>query len=122
MTEKPSYVRRVLRKFLMNRVAATVGAFLISAVVLFWILGEAAAPYVRGPTGALVISQPADHFGLGLLGMIVVQLLSVVGAAGVAIITWGSFTSRLLPNKPLQPTRAAQPNEKQEPSGNGPRG
>jgi hypothetical protein len=80
------------------KVSATLGAFLIGAVLLSWILGEAAVRYEMWSTGALARSELRDDSGLGLLGVVVVQPLSVVSAAGVAIVVWWSFTARPLPS------------------------
>jgi hypothetical protein len=61
--------------------------------------------------------------GLSTDGAVPVTILSaVVGALMLAgaLVSW--LALRPGPNKPLQPTRAAPPNEQREPSENGPRG
>jgi hypothetical protein len=73
------------------RIAKALAVLLIGVVVFSWIFGEAAVRYEMWSTGAIGRRELADDFGLGLLGMIVVQPLSVIGAAALAIPVWRSF-------------------------------
>ena len=76
------------------RIPATLSTLVIGVLALSWSLGEAAVRYEMLSTGALARDELGDDFGLGLLGMVVVQPLSVIGAAALAIVVWRSFRGR----------------------------
>lgn len=93
------------------RIAATIGTFLLATVALSWLLGEASVRYELWSTSALSRSELPDDFGLGILGMLAVQPLSVIGGAFTAVLVWRSLTAR---------TRAARPNGQGQASRRGP--
>ena len=55
-------------------------------------------------------------------GPLIVRAWAGFALAFGTFLVWALISQSSLPNKPLQPTRAAQPNGQREPTGSGPRG
>ncbi len=73
---------------LTPRIIAVIAVFVVTAIGLYWILGEVAVCYEMWATGASSRMELVNDFGLGLIGLFVVVPASALGALIVAIVAW----------------------------------
>ena len=73
---------------LTARIIAVIAVFFITAIGLYWILGELAVYYEMWATGASSRMELVNDFGIGLIGLFVVVPASTLGALIAAIVVW----------------------------------
>ena len=77
----------------------------LAGILLRWFFGEVLVHYEMWSTKALSRAELSEAYGMGMIGLLVVDPVSILGALMAAAATWAMLSRP----KRVQPTRTCGP-------------
>lgn len=88
-------------RFVRTAVATAI-SLVLATILLRWVFAELLARYEMWSTGALSRAELSEDYGMGMMGLLVVEPAAIAGGLAVAAITWFLLSRH---NPPLHATR-----------------